>query len=176
MSRLPLVDPSDTSGPANALLARTQQQLGRAPNLYRAMASAPAALDGYLSMRAALVRGVLSESLRERLALLTAEANACSYCVAAHTFRGGRVGLSADELAAARHAQASDPRTAAALAFAHDVIVRRGRISEQAFEGVRAAGWSAEEIGEIVAHVALNIYSNYFNHVAQPELDFPAVL
>jgi uncharacterized peroxidase-related enzyme len=175
VSRLPLVDPADAAGPSHALLARTQQQLGRVPNLYRAMANAPAALDGYLSMRAALVRGTLPERLRERLALLTAEDNACGYCVAAHTFRGAKLGLSSEELAAIRRAEAGDAKTAAALRFAHELIEKRGQIAAAAFEAVRAAGWSNEELSEIVAHVALNIYSNYFNHVAQPALDFPEV-
>jgi len=30
------------------------------------------------------------------------------------------------------------------------------------------------EINEIVGNVALNIFTNYFNHVAETEIDFPA--
>lgn len=30
-------------------------------------------------------------------------------------------------------------------------------------------------MGEIIAHVALNIVTNYFNVVTQPEVDFPLV-
>ena len=37
------------------------------------------------------------------------------------------------------------------------------------------AGWSDAEIAEIIANVALNIFTNYFNLVAQPEIDFPKV-
>src|SRR5262245_26522986 len=119
------------------------------------MANSPAALDGYLSMRAALVKGTLSEKLRERLALLTAQDNGCDYCVAAHSFRGAKVGLTADELKATRRAEAEDPKIAAALHFAHVLIEARGQVKPSALEAVRAAGWSNEEIGEIVGHVAL---------------------
>jgi hypothetical protein len=31
------------------------------------------------------------------------------------------------------------------------------------------------EIAEVVGHIALNVLSNFFNHVAQPDLDFPLV-
>ena len=31
------------------------------------------------------------------------------------------------------------------------------------------------EIAEVVAHVAVNIFSNYFNHIAATEVDFPEV-
>ena len=37
------------------------------------------------------------------------------------------------------------------------------------------AGFSDGEVAEIVATVVLNIYRNYFNLVAGPEIDFPVV-
>jgi uncharacterized peroxidase-related enzyme len=176
MSRFALLDPTTTIGASRDLLEKVQQQLGRTPNLYRAMASAPAALLGYLNFRAALVEGKLSNQLREQLALLTAELNGCEYCVSAHMFRGQKIGLSAPDLAATRIAEASDNRTRAALRFAKAVLLAKGNVDDAELVEVRAAGWSDEELGEMVAHVALNVFSNYFNHVAQPELDFPKVV
>ena len=38
----------------------------------------------------------------------------------------------------------------------------------------RRAGYTDGQVGEIVANVALNLFTNYFNHVAGTELDFPA--
>ncbi|GAA0707646.1 carboxymuconolactone decarboxylase family protein [Dokdonella soli] len=175
MSRMPLVTPDAAQGEAAKLLERTQQQLGRIPNLYAAMANAPAALAGYLDFRAALVRGTLSTRLREQLALVVAEANGCEYCVSAHSFRGSKLGLSEPELVATRNAQSADPATAAALRFAVEVVATHGRVSDAALAAVRAASHDDKAIGEIVAHVALNTFSNYFNHVATPELDFPRV-
>jgi uncharacterized peroxidase-related enzyme len=146
---------------------------GRVPNLYATLAQAPAALTGYLDLRAALTRGALPPVLRELLALLVAEANHCDYCVAAHTFRGGKMGLPAEDLAAARRAEARDPKTAAALRFARAVSEARGRVTDTDLADARAVGWRDDELLEVVAHVALNAFSNYVNHVAQPELDFP---
>jgi uncharacterized peroxidase-related enzyme len=175
MSRIPLLDPRQATGPAKDLLDRTQAQLGRVPNLYRAMAQAPAALEGYLAFRAALGQGQLNPRLREQLALLVAEENACGYCVSAHVFRGTRMGIAPDELQANREGEAQDPKTAAALRFARRGLRARGAVSDLELDGARAAGWSDGEITEIVAHVALNSFSNAFSHLAQPELDFPAV-
>ena len=31
------------------------------------------------------------------------------------------------------------------------------------------------EVGEIVAHVAINVFTNYFNNVAKTGIDFPEV-
>ncbi len=41
---------------------------------------------------------------------------------------------------------------------------------------VRQVGDGDGEIAEIVANVMRATFSNYFNHVAEPEVDFPEVL
>jgi uncharacterized peroxidase-related enzyme len=175
MIRMTSIDPATATGRTKELLDSTQSQLGRTPNLYRSMAHSPAALEGYLAFRGSLIKGALSSQMRERIALLTATINDCGYCVAAHCFRGAKAGLSESELVATRKNQSDDAKTQAALQFVTTLIEHRGLTSESEFVNVKSLGWSDEEIGEIVAHVALNVFSNYFNHVAQPELDFPKV-
>ena len=51
----------------------------------------------------------------------------------------------------------------------HDI----GRFPDVGVDAVRQAGFTDGEIAEIVAGVALNIYTNYFNHVAATDIDFP---
>ena len=174
MTRIASIDPTTANGRAKELLDATQTQLGRIPNLYRSMAQSPATLDGYLAFRGALGKGVLSVQMRERIALLTAAVNDCGYCVAAHIFRGSKMGLSVSELAATQKSQSEDPKSMAALQFVDALLQSRGLVTDEDFTKVKLHGWSDEEIGEIVAHVALNVFSNYFNHVAVPALDFPA--
>jgi AhpD family alkylhydroperoxidase len=113
--RLPQIASDGATAEQRELLDATHRHLGRVPNLYRTMASSPAALAGYLAFRAALADGVLSPALREQLALLVAELNACRYCVAAHSLRGARMGMSPGELRGVRSARHADPHTHAAL-------------------------------------------------------------
>ena len=174
MTRIASIPPETATGRAKELLDRTNAQLGRTPNLYRSMAQSPAALDAYLVFRGALAKGELGVPMRERIALLTAAINDCGYCVSAHTFRGGKIGLTSDDLAATQKAQSENQKDAAALQFVDVLIERRGLIDDDDFSTLKTFGWTDSEIGEMVAHVALNIFSNYFSHVAQPELDFPA--
>ncbi|MFD5465718.1 carboxymuconolactone decarboxylase family protein [Kitasatospora sp. NPDC127059] len=157
------------------LLERVQKQLGRVPNLYASMAEAPAALEGYLAMRDQLGRGVLRARMREQLALLVAQENDCTYCVSAHSLRGSTMGLSDEELLATRDASDTDPHAQALLALARELIRTRGQIGDETRALISAAGVTDAEAGEVVAHVALNTLSNYFNHLARPELDFPEV-
>lgn len=176
MNRIAAIDPAIATGRAKELLDATNAQLGRVPNLYKAMANSPAALDGYLKFRGALGQGTLSVKMKERIALLTAAMNDCGYCVSAHTFRGGKVGLSQEELIATQRGQAEDPKEHAMLQFVEVLLKKRGHLNDADLEKVRLSDVTDEELGEIVGHVALNIFSNYFNHVAQPELDFPSAV
>ncbi|WP_040864216.1 carboxymuconolactone decarboxylase family protein [Nocardia exalbida] len=173
MSRLPLASTDSTDAEQADLLAEVQRQLGRVPNLYAAMANSPAALRGYLNLRDALTRGKLSARVREQLALLVASENGCDYCTAAHTMRAERMGFTEQAIADTRAARAEDPYADAILRVARDILRSRGRIDDAALASARSRGVSDAELGEIVGHVALNVLSNYFNHVAEPELDFP---
>ncbi len=54
-------------------------------------------------------------------------------------------------------------------------MAKKGRVSDADFAAVREAEFSDGEIAEIIAHVALNVFTNYFNTAAEVEVDFPKV-
>ena len=175
MSRLNPIDPANAQGKAKDLLNGVQQALGATPNIFTTMANAPAALESYLNFSGALKGGALSAQLAEQIALTTAGQNGCSYCASAHTFLGGKAGLETDELSLNLTGKASDAKTQAALTFAIQLVEKRGRVSEEDVTAVREAGYSDEEIVEILAHVSLNIFTNYFNEAFKTDIDFPEV-
>lgn len=152
-----------------------QKRLGMVPNMMRTIAHSPQALEGYLGLSGALSRGVLPAQMQEQIALAVAEVNACDYCLSAHSALGRGAGLSDDQLEASRAGQASDPKASAALQFARAVVERRGGVTDSDLARVRAAGFADAEVVEIIAHVALNVFTNYFNRTAQTEIDFPKV-
>ena len=80
-----------------------------------------------------------------------------------------------EAIANARRATADDPKLAAILAFAAAVVERRGRIGADELGLLKQAGVSDGETIEIVAHVALNVLTNYINLVADTDIDFPVV-
>jgi uncharacterized peroxidase-related enzyme len=173
MSRLQALDPAAATGKAQALLDGVRGKLGLVPNMMRTMASSPAVLEGYLGLSGALGAGRLPAELREQIALAVAQANGCSYCLAAHSLLAGKAGLAAGDVVAARRGDASDPRARAAIRFALAVVASRGGVADVELERVRGAGFGDSEIAEIVAHVALNVLTNYLNRVADTEVDFP---
>ena len=171
MPRLNPIQPDQATGKAKELLDAVQAKLKITPNMTRVMANSPAVLEGYLSFSGALAGGSLDAKLREQLAIEVAEQNSCQYCLSAHTAFGKMTGLSDAELASARQA----PNNVAALRFAQSLVAGKGHIGESEFEAVRRAGFSDGEIAEIIAHVALNIFTNYFNNAAGVEVDFPKI-
>ena len=174
MPRLEAVAPSRTDGRAKDLLDGVQKKLGRTPNLMRTMANSPAALDGYLSFSGTLQTGVLSTAIREQIALTVGEVNGCEYCLTAHSAIGRMVGLVDSQIEASRSGLSDDPKVQAVLTFARRLVVERGRVSDTALADAKSAGVTDEEIAEIVANVARNIFTNYFNLVADTQVDFPA--
>jgi uncharacterized peroxidase-related enzyme len=148
--------------------------LGGVPNLLATMAQSPAVAQAYLCFSQSLAAGTLPARLREQIALVLGETNGCNYCLAAHTALGKGAGLTEEETCDARRAAPRDDKERAALEFARQIVQERGMVSDADVERVRQAGYTDGQIAEIVAGVALNIFSNYFNHVAGTEVDFPA--
>ena len=175
MPRLNSVDPETAQGKAKLLLDGVQKSLGMTPNIMRAMANSPAALDAYLGLLNALGGASIDAKTRESIALATSGANGCDYCASAHTALGKMLGLSDEEAQANLYGRSSEPTRAAALQFARAIVEKRGWVSEPDLERVREAGFGDAGITEIVATVAATTFSNYFNHIAETEIDFPLV-
>jgi uncharacterized peroxidase-related enzyme len=174
MPRINPVESNAVTEPARELLDGVKQKFGMVPNIMQTMAHAPAVLGAYLDMAGALGESSLSPQLRERLALAVAETNRCTYCLAAHATVGGMLGLDAQAIADSRRGTAADPADAAALAFARRLVEGRGWVDDADLTRLRDAGFGDGAILEIVAVVVLNLFTNYVNHVAGTEVDFPA--
>jgi len=175
MPRLRAVKTSEAKGKARELLEGVEESLGKAPNIMRTMANSPAVLEAYLAFNSALAKGSLSAKLREQIALAVGEANQCKYCLAAHTALGKMAGLGDAEIEDSRRGASSDGRTNAALGFARKVVRERGWVGDDDVATLRSAGFDDGAIAEIVATVAVNIFTNYLNHVAETAVDFPGV-
>jgi uncharacterized peroxidase-related enzyme len=173
MSRIPQVQPESATGEAKQLLEAVKTKMGRVPNMMKTLANAPAALNAYLQFSGALAGGVLPGKTREQIALAVGQANSCDYCLAAHSTIGKMVGLTHEQILDGRHGKATDAKTHAILLFARKLVDDRGQVADAELQKLRQAGVNEAEITEIVANVALNIFTNYFNHVSSPEIDFP---
>src|SRR6267378_2672963 len=147
-------------------------RLKEEPNFFHLLANSPASLRAYLRADAALVRGQLTPRQRQQVALAVAEINGSSYSLSAHYDTGKSLGLTHQEMQLARNAAAVDPKADTMLRFTRAVVLQRGDISDEDFQALGKAGFTDAQIIEIVANIALNIFSNYFSSMARTEMDF----
>jgi len=120
--------------------------------------------------------GKLGTKIGELIALTVAEVNACNYCLSAHSYIGANlVKMDSHTIESARNAESADPKIDAILKFAKILVDKKGQAGDDDVAAIKEAGVSEGEIGEIVAYVALNTLTNYFNTVAKTEIDFPVV-
>jgi uncharacterized peroxidase-related enzyme len=175
MNRVPLIDRSATSPERKQLLDTIHGAFGATPNMFRAVANSPAALNSMWAAFGALGNGALGARLGEQIAVAVANRNACEYCLAAHTALGRKAGVSAELMQEAQTGSSADSKVHAALQFAVKLVEQRGQVGDADIRELRVAGYDDEQIVEIIAHVALNLFTNYVNIALAVPLDFPAV-
>ena len=175
MAHINLIDPAASSTAVKPTLDKINGAFGVVPNMFKAIANSPAALASMWGSFGALGGGKLGARLGEEIAVAIANANRCEYCLAAHTALGRKTGASVEEMAAAQAGKSSDPRTHAALTFALKVVRDRAAVTDADVAAVKAAGFDDEAVVEIIAHVALNLFTNYVNVALNVPVDFPAV-
>lgn len=176
MARLKALSPDEATGKTKELFTAIEGKLGMVPNMMRTMGNSAAVLEGYLNLSGALSNGKLDAKTGELIALAVAESNSCDYCLSAHTYIGANlVHIDSEALKNARNGQASDGKTTSILKFAKTLVTKNGLVSNEDVSTLQAIGLTDGEIGEIVAHVALNILTNYFNNTATTDIDFPVV-
>ena len=175
MPRIQPIDHATAKSPAKEYLDGIKAKLGGTPNIFRTFAHSPAVGEFYANGSAALGKSTLSAGLREQLALTVAGANSCDYCASAHTAIGKKLGVAESELPQNLAGKSADKKTQAALTFAKKVVDTKGRLGDADVKAVKDAGYTDAEVLEMIAVIAFNIFTNYFNHIVDTEVDFPHV-
>jgi AhpD family alkylhydroperoxidase len=174
MPRLKRLEKGQGNPAANELM-NTLDTNKKLFNIFRGMANSPAVLDSYLKFSGAMGSAKLDAKTREAIALAVGQANRCEYCLSAHTAIGKGAGLDDATIKDIRQGRPKDRKMQGAVSLARAIVEKRGSVNDQDVKSARDAGLDDGEIAETVAAVALNIFTNYFNHLNQTDVDFPKV-
>ncbi len=175
MSRLAIPTVESAPDASKPLLHAVQEQLGTVPNMFRLMATSPAALEGYLGLFGALGR-TLDVKTRSRIAIAVAQVNGCDYCMSAHSYLGDNLAkLDEAEMVRNRAGRSNDPKADVAVRFAAKVAKTRGEVSDADISALKLAGYSEADIVDILFTVALNVLTNFLNKAVDTDIDFPVV-
>ena len=175
MTRIPIHSVDSAPDASRDALKALEARFGKVLNIHGAMAHSPAVLATYAAIQGALQdTGTFDPRTREAIALAVANVDDCAYCQAAHTAGGEAAGLSSDEMIAIRRGEVADAKLGALVTLVREQTADVGSVQDGTWQAALDAGWTDAELTETSAHVALNLFTNYFNHLVQTDLDLPA--
>lgn len=155
-------------------LEQLQKTFGVLPNLVAVIANSPKLINSL----AGLFQQVHSSSLSEpevQIVLLTdAVTNSSKYAVAFHTALALQQGISSEVTDAIRERRApADRRYTALFTLAKTLIEKRGHLNQQELDTFLSAGFTKEQVLEVIAIVAASTITNYSGTIANPPLEDP---
>ena len=153
-------------------LEQLQQAFGFLPNLAASIANSPKLVTALVGVFQQVHSSSLTEQEIQIVLLTDAVANSSAYAVAMHTALAHAQSVSLEETTAIRERRTpSDPRFAALSTLAKTLIEKRGHLSQQEFDAFLSAGFTQEQIMEVIAAVAASTITNYAGTIAQPPLE-----
>lgn len=164
----------DEVSPANqALFDTLKKGLGMVPNLYATLALSEHALGSCLAFQSA--RSSITGKAREVVNLVVSQVNGCEYCLAAHTVIGGMVGFTPAQILEIRGGSARfDARLDALARLVTHIAVERGHADPVQVQAFLDAGWTPEQLVDVVMVIGDKTVTNYLHGVTRVPVDFPA--
>jgi uncharacterized peroxidase-related enzyme len=166
MRRIAPLTPTTAPGTAREMLAELVARHGTVGTMVATMAHSPAVLGGYLQLSRAMRRAKLSRRVSELVSIAIQARQGCLLCLEAHESAAKALGVSAEEIVAARRGASADSRTAAMIALGLAIYRNPTAITDAQVEGLRSHGYTDREIVDLVGVVALNLLTGAFNLVA----------
>ena len=142
------------------------------PNLYGVLAEAPIAVGAYDALMNFLMASSLTPEERHVVWFTINAYHDCRYCMAAHTLvaKGDKISEEVIETAR-RQGTYTNPKLEALRQFTLAMTEKRGWTSPEEIEAFFAAGFSKQQLLEIVVVMAHKVISNYTNHMAGTPID-----
>ena len=154
------------------ILENAKAAYGFVSNLYGAMASAPALLEGYVTLTDIFNKTDLSETERQIIMMTNNRLNGCNYCMAAHTTISQMAKVPEDVIEALRsNTPIADPKLEALRTFAAVINEANGRPTQEQIDTFLAAGYTRQTVLEVIVGTSLKVMSNYTNHIVQTPVD-----
>jgi len=172
MKEFPVHTIDSARGDARKVLESVERKWGYVPNVLGAMAEAPALAQAYVRTQALMLETSFSPTERHVVWFALNDFHGCHYCMAAHTPAAKRDGVDDAVVETARSGGAyADPRLEALRRFTLSMAERRGHLSREEVSDFIAAGFTRQQVLEIVLAIANKVLSNYTNHIVEPPLD-----
>ena len=153
-------------------LAHAEETFGFIPNLEGILAEAPALLKGSVTLWDLFETTSFTEVERQVIYLTANYENGCDYCMAAHSGLAKMIGMSQENVQALRNGTSMpDKKLQALRRFTQQMVQTRGWVKDSEIEEFMAAGYSKQQVLEVILGIAIKVMHNYTNHIAKTPLD-----
>ena len=155
------------------LMRTVRAQVGYTPNAHRIFANSTAFYEVYrASLDTFLNATSLSETERNIVLLSASLYHECGYCVAAHSSFARRTGVESEIIEDLRLGNPlSNPRLQALRATVESLLRADGRLSLAEKQSFFDAGYTPQNLLDVILGVSIKTMSNYANIIAQTPLD-----
>ncbi len=155
-----------------AIFDNLNKALGFVPNIYAAMAHSKTALGDYLQFSNS--KTSLTGKEKEVVDLAISQVNGCRYCQSAHTAISKMKGLTEDQILELRQGNASwDSKLNALANISKEIAETRGQVSEATKTAFYNAGYTKENLVDLVLAVGMITVTNTFHNLTDVAIDFP---
>nr|WP_318383628.1 carboxymuconolactone decarboxylase family protein [uncultured Enterobacter sp.] len=176
MSRLASVQPENATGKTAELFTAIKRGMGKVPNAFQTIGTAPEVLGQALAHNAMLSKSSLSKQEVEAINLAVSEASGCDYCLAAHTLTGKMAGFTLEQTQQLRRGDyPEDAHLDALVKFVQTLVRTHGTLPEATVNAFRAAGFTDVQVIETISAVSAILFTNMINRVNDTLVDFPKV-
>jgi alkylhydroperoxidase family enzyme len=174
MSNYPINTIASAPEHSKSALEQLQQAFGFVPNIAGAIANSPKLVNALVGVFQQVHSSSLTEPEIQIVLLTDAVTNSSTYAVAFHTALALQQGVGSEETDAIREERLPTNKRFAALSMlAKTLIQRRGHLSDQELDSFTAAGFTKEQVLEVIAIVAASTITNYAGTIADPPLEEP---
>ena len=172
MTTFTIHTPDSAPSESKAQLESVQQRYGQIPNLFGVLADAPIAVEAYDTLGSLAMRSSFSPTERHVVWFTINAYHDCHYCMPAHTFLAKGENVLEDVIETARAVRSyDDPKLEALRVPTLNLVENRGWASPQNLDAFFAAGFTKQNVLEIVVIIAHKVLSNYTNHIVDTPVD-----
>ena len=160
----------NTQGDTHNILSSIQKGYGFVPNLFSYMAEAPATIEAYLYLNDLLAKTSIPMPQLQVALLAASIENKCDFCRVAHRTIGKKMGANTASLDALNNdSYIENDKDRAIAEFTISVVKNRGFVPEKDTKSFLEAGYTQQQILEVILVVTIKTLSNYSNHFTQPK-------
>ncbi|MCS3469093.1 alkylhydroperoxidase family enzyme [Pseudomonas sp. JUb42] len=172
MSAFTLYTASTAPEKSRPTLVMLEEKFGFLPNVMATMAANPVLLNGFAGSFASFHGGSLDECEKQILLLTNAVSLNCPWTVAAHSTFALEDGVAAGDVEAIRLGNLPrDVKYAALSALAKSLMHNRGHIAETEIDSFVAAGYSREQVLEVIVSLGISTMAATTTNLAQTPIE-----